>query len=125
MARMHADELDIDAALIRRLLRDQVPAWADLPLRRVEPEGTVNAIFRLGDDLAVRLPRLDGPTEPGGKEFEWLPRLALRVPLEIPVPVAQGAPTDDYPWFWEVHTWVNGRTLPVETVRLPLALPTA
>lgn len=114
--RMHIDELEIDELLVRRLLSEQFPHWADLPLRRVEPTGTVNAIFRLGDDLAVRLPRREGPTEPGGKELEWLPRLAPLLPLDIPVPVAQGRPTHEYPWFWDVHTWVVGETVPIDEI---------
>jgi aminoglycoside phosphotransferase (APT) family kinase protein len=113
---MHADELEIDEALVRKLLAAQLPRWADLPLSRVEPSGTVNAIFRLGDELAVRLPRRKGPTEAGGKELEWLPRLASLLPLEIPVPVTQGRPSADYPWFWDVYTWVDGETAPVEEI---------
>jgi aminoglycoside phosphotransferase (APT) family kinase protein len=66
--------------------------------------------------LSLRLPRREGPTEPGGKEFDWLPRLAPLLPLEIPVPVAQGHPTDEYPWFWDVHRWVQGETVPVEEI---------
>lgn len=112
--RMHHDELEIDEALVRRLIIEQFPRWADLPLRRVEPDGTVNAVFRLGDELSVRLARRDGPTEPGGKESVWLPRLAPLLPLEVPVPVAQGRPADEYPWFWDVHTWVEGETVPVD-----------
>ena len=116
MARMHVDELDIDEALVRGLLADQFPEWAALPLDRVEPSGTVNAIFRLGDGLAVRLARRKGPIAPGGKEQDWLPRLAPLLPLEIPVPVGQGRPSDEYPWFWEIHTWVEGETLSVEEI---------
>ncbi|TMK24051.1 MAG: aminoglycoside phosphotransferase family protein [Actinobacteria bacterium] len=116
MARMHDDEIEIDEAVVRRLLAAQFPQWADLPLRRVEPSGTVNAIFRLGDELSVRLPRLDGPTEPGSRELDWLPKLAPLLPVEIPVPIAQGRPSDDYPWFWEIHTWVEGDTVPVQEV---------
>jgi aminoglycoside phosphotransferase (APT) family kinase protein len=116
MARMHADELEIGEALVRDLLGAQFPEWADLPLRRIEPSGTVNAIFRLGDTLSVRLPRRGGPTEPGGKELDWLPRLAPLLPVDIPVPVAQGHPSAGYPWFWEVHTWVEGETVPVEEI---------
>ncbi len=97
MARMHRDEIDISQALVRCLLEEQFPKWAELSLRRIEPEGTDNAIFRLGDDLGVRLPRHEGPTEPGGKEIEWLPRLAPLLPVDIPVPVAQGSPTESYP----------------------------
>lgn len=116
MARMHIDELEIDEALVRGLLGEQFPEWIDLPLSRVEPEGTVNAIFRLGDQMAIRLPRRDGPTEPGGKELEWLPRLAPVLPVDVPVPVAQGRPNSEYPWYWEVHTWVTGETVPVEDI---------
>lgn len=113
---MHVDELEIDEALVRRLLGEQFPEWADLPLRRIEPVGTVNAIFRLGDELSVRLARRKGPTQAGGKELEWLPRLAPSLPVEIPVPVAQGHPSGDYPWFWEIHRWVDGETVPVEEI---------
>jgi aminoglycoside phosphotransferase (APT) family kinase protein len=116
MATMPADELQIDDALVRRLLTEQFTEWAELPLRLIEPSGTENAIFRLGDQLSVRLARRKGPTTPGGKEFDWLPRLAPLLPLEIPVPVAQGRPTGEYPWFWDVHTWVRGDTVPVEQI---------
>jgi aminoglycoside phosphotransferase (APT) family kinase protein len=116
MASMHVDELEIDEALVRRLLDEQFPQWVDMPLRRIEPRGTVNAIFRLGDDLSVRLARRDGPTEPQQKELEWLPRLARLLPVEIPVPVAQGRPSAGYPWFWDIHTWVEGETVPVEEI---------
>lgn len=114
MTRMHLDEREIDEHLVRRLLGEQFPVWVDLPVRRVEPSGTVNAIFRLGENLSVRLPRRHGPADPESKEFEWLPRLAPLLPVEIPVPVAMGRPSDDYPWYWEIHTWVEGSTLPVE-----------
>ena len=113
---MHLDELEIDEALARRLLVEQFPEWADEPLSRIEPEGTDNAIFRLGDELSLRLPRRQGSVEPGGKELEWLPRLAPLLPLEMPVPVAQGHPTAEYPCFWDVHTWVEGETTPVDEI---------
>ena len=113
---MHIDEIELDEPLVRRLIAEQFPEWLDLPLRRIEPAGTVNAIFRLGADLSVRLSRREGPTEPGGKEFDWLPRLAPLLPVEIPVPVAQGRPSGDYPWFWDIHTWVEGRSVPVQEI---------
>lgn len=59
-AKMHADEADIDAPLVRRLLAAQFPHWADLAFEPVDSNGTVNAIYRLGDDMAVRLPRIEG-----------------------------------------------------------------
>lgn len=113
---MHADELEIDEPLVRRLLVEQFPDWGDLPLRRIEPGGTDHAIFRLGDELSVRLARVDGPTDPDGKEFVWLPKLAPLLPVDVPVPIAQGRPGEGYPWFWEIHTWVHGETVPVETI---------
>ena len=117
MARTHVDErVEIDEGLVRRLLAEQFPEWADQPLTQIEPAGTVNAIFRLGGELSVRLPRRNGPTRPGGKELDWLPLLAPLLPVEIPIPVAQGRPTSGYPWFWDVHTWVKGDTLPVEEI---------
>jgi aminoglycoside phosphotransferase (APT) family kinase protein len=116
MTRMHADELELDEALVRRLLAEQFPDWAELPLQRIQPSGTVNAIFRLGTELSVRLPRREGPIEPGGVELDWLPRLAPLLPVEVPVPVAQGRPRADYPWFWEIHSWVEGEVVPVDEI---------
>ena len=113
---MHIDEVEIDVALVRRLLGEQFPEWAGLPLHPIAVTGTVNAIFRLGDEFSVRLARRRGPTERGGAEFEWLSRLAPLLPVEIPVPVAQGRPSGDYPWFWDIHTWVEGETVPIEEV---------
>jgi aminoglycoside phosphotransferase (APT) family kinase protein len=114
MGTMHPDELPIGEPLVRRLLAEQFSRWADLPLQEIEQRGTENAIFRLGDQLSVRLSRRDGPETAGGKEFDWLPRLAPVLPFEIPVPVAQGRPSEEYPWYWDIHTWVRGETVPVE-----------
>jgi aminoglycoside phosphotransferase (APT) family kinase protein len=113
---MHTDELEINEALVRRLLQEQFPEWSSLRLTRVVPAGTVNAIFRLGDALSVRLARREGPTVPGSNEADWLPKLAPQLPLEIPVPVAQGVPGAEYPWFWDILTWVAGETVPVEEI---------
>ncbi|MCM3766304.1 hypothetical protein [Neobacillus niacini] len=104
---MHVDEMEIDEALVSRLIATQFPHWAELPLRRIEPAGTVNAIFRLGDEYSVRLARREGPTTPDSREFIWLPKLAPLIPLETPVPIAQGHPNSEYPWFWEIHTGVE------------------
>lgn len=116
MSRMHLDELDIDEALVRSLLEQQFPEWAPRPVVAVEPRGTVNAIFRLGDDLSVRLARRNGRTQPGTKERNWLPLLARLLPVDIPIPVAEGRPTRQYPWYWDVQTWVNGETVDVEDI---------
>jgi aminoglycoside phosphotransferase (APT) family kinase protein len=108
MPRVHADELEIGEALVRRLLAEQFPEWADLPLARVEPDGTVNVIYRLGAGLSVRLPRREGPETEEDLEFRWLPFLAPQLPAEIPAPVARGAPGAGYPWYWSIHTWLEG-----------------
>ncbi len=105
--RMHDDELAIDADLVRRLLAEQMPAWAGLPLRSVG-RGTVNAMFRLGDDLAVRLPRTAEWAGDLGRERVWLPRLRDRISLSVPEPVASGEPTPEYPLPWAVYRWVDG-----------------
>lgn len=116
MTKMHDDELELDEVLVRRLLAEQFPEWGELPLQRIEPSGTVNAIFRLGDELSVRLPRREGPTGPDSVELEWLPKLAPQLPVEVPVPVGQGRPGAGYPWFWEIHTWVEGEIVAVEEI---------
>ena len=73
---MHADEVPTDEGLVRRLLASQFPHWSDLAIERVASDGTDNAIYRLGDELAVRLPRIHWAAGQPEKEHEWLPRLA-------------------------------------------------
>jgi aminoglycoside phosphotransferase (APT) family kinase protein len=90
--KMHADEVDTDVALVGRLLAAQFPRWANLPIEPVRSAGTDNAIYRLGDDMAVRLPRIHWAVGQVDKEYRWLPRLAPLLPLAIPVPLAKGAP---------------------------------
>jgi aminoglycoside phosphotransferase (APT) family kinase protein len=110
MGKMHADEVDIDSSLVARLLAGQFPQWADLPLWPVPSAGTDNAIYRLGDDMAVRLPRVAGATEQVDTEFLWLPRMSPHLPLAIPVPLALGQPGEGYPWSWSVCQWLIGES---------------
>jgi len=117
--RIHTDELDIDDALVRQLVVEQFPDWAELPLERAG-DGTVNVIYRLGDELALRLPRRNGPEALDDGEARTLAALTSRLPFEIPRAVAHGRPGAGYPWFWSVHTWLVGSLpggpLPVEEV---------
>jgi aminoglycoside phosphotransferase (APT) family kinase protein len=106
--RMHADEVDVDVFLVRRLLAAQFPQWADLSLERVDHAGTDNAIYRLGEDMSVRLPRIHWATGQAEKEQRWLPRLAPHLPLAVPVPLAIGMPGEGYPWRWSVSPWLAG-----------------
>lgn len=106
--RMHADEVETDAALVRRLLYEQFPQWAQLPIERVVSYGTDHDIYRLGDGLAARLPRIGWATGQAAKEARWLPRLAPHLPLALPVPLAMGRPGAGYPFGWSVCTWLPG-----------------
>jgi len=113
---MHADEVDTDASLVRRLLAALFPDWADLPIERVRSGGTDHAIYRLGDDLCVRLPRIEWAIAQVDKEHQWLPRLAPHLPLAIPVPLAKGMPAEGYPWRWSVCRWLPGENATVEPI---------
>jgi aminoglycoside phosphotransferase (APT) family kinase protein len=83
-------------------------------LELLDPAGSDHVIYRLGDDLAVRLPRHAGAIGQARKEFEWLPRLAPCLPLAIPVPLAVGEPAFGYPWPWSVSRWLDGEVATVE-----------
>lgn len=105
---MHADEIETDGALLRTLLADQFPQWAGLPIELVDSFGTDHDIYRLGDDLAARLPRIGWATAQARKEAEWLPRLAPHLPLAVPEPIASGRPGDGYPFDWSIVRWLPG-----------------
>ncbi|HEV7134276.1 MAG TPA: aminoglycoside phosphotransferase family protein [Gaiellaceae bacterium] len=107
-AKMHADEVGTDAALVRRLLAGQFPHWAGFAVERVESYGTDHDIYRLGDRLSVRLPRIGWAAEQAAKEATWLPRLAPQLPLAIPVQLARGEPAEGYPFAWSVYEWLPG-----------------
>ena len=117
--KMHADEVDTDIALVGRLLGAQFPQWADLPIEPVHSDGTDNAIYRLGDDMAVRLPRIHWATGQVDKELRWLPRFAPLLPLAIPVPLEKGTPAEGYPWHWSVYRWLEGENATIERIADP------
>jgi aminoglycoside phosphotransferase (APT) family kinase protein len=116
-------EMEITVDLVAGLLIEQHPDLADLPLRRVA-EGWDNLTFRLGDALAVRVPRRQAAASLIEKEIVWLPRLAPQLPLPVPAPVRTGQPTSFYPWRWSVVPWADGKEaltdplLSVEAARL-------
>ena len=128
---MHADELPIEIPLVRGLLEEQFPEWAALPLTGVPSLGTDNALYRLGRDLVVRLPRIEWATGGIEKDFRWLPLLAPLLPVAIPVPLARGRPGAGFPWEWGVHSWLprenpdlgsGGPELALDLARLTRAL---
>jgi aminoglycoside phosphotransferase (APT) family kinase protein len=112
--KMHADEVETSSALVGRLLAAQFPRWAHLPVRAVPSAGTDNALYRLGEEMAVRMPRIGRAVAQVEKEQQWLPRLAPHLPLAIPIPLAHGEPGEGYPWRWSVYRWLEGETATAE-----------
>lgn len=106
--KMHADEVDIDSNLVGRLIISQFPEWATLTVVPVAFRGTDNALYRLGGNLVVRLPRREKNTRQLEKECHWLPKLAPLLPLAVPVPVAIGKPGEGYPFDWAIYRWLEG-----------------
>lgn len=117
---MHQDEVVVTPELVRDLLLEQFPDWSDLPLRPVPSWGTDNALFHLGDDLLLRLPRRPGTAAMVDKELRWLPRLAPLLPLAVPTPFAAGLPTHVYPHHWSVCRWLEGEDATVAPAHDPV-----
>lgn len=113
---MHDAEVDIDADLVRWLLAAQFPHLTGLPIREVRATGTVNAIYRLGDHLCARLPRLRRWAGDLEQELHWLPKLAPHLSLRIPEPVGQGHPAGSYPCTWAIYRWLDGQPYADELV---------
>jgi aminoglycoside phosphotransferase (APT) family kinase protein len=92
---------------VRALLRLQHPDLAGLDLRQV-PSRAGSVLWRLGDDLAIRLPRSAEVAARLCRQHRFLPLLASRLPLAVPVPLHLGAPSALFPWHWSVVRWVPG-----------------
>ncbi len=106
--KMHPGEIETDVTLVRRLLVGEFPQWADLAIVPVVSYGTDHDIYRLGDHLAARLPRIGWAVGQAAKEAKWLPRLAPHLPLAVPVQLAGGRPAAGYPFEWSVYEWLPG-----------------
>ena len=112
---LHQNEVPVDEVLVRSLLEAQRPEWAGLPLSPAGA-GTDNIMYRLGDDLLVRLPRTADKAPSVRKEQEWLPRLAPLLARPVPEPVHAGTPTTAYPLAWSVYRWIDGDEASPDTV---------
>jgi aminoglycoside phosphotransferase (APT) family kinase protein len=108
MPKMHENELDIDEHLVRALLESQCPKWAHLPLKAVTSSGTDHALFRLGNEYVVRLPRIDGATKNLNKEYEWVPKISQLLKTPLSEPLFKGSPSESYPWAWMINKWNEG-----------------
>ncbi|GAB2824116.1 aminoglycoside phosphotransferase family protein [Actinoallomurus bryophytorum] len=105
---MHPGMYPVDGDLVRRLVAGQFPQWAELAVERRPSGGTVNAMYRLGDDMVVRLPLVQSGAGDVSMEQVWLPRLAPHLPVRIPEVLGAGEPALGYPWPWSVYRWLAG-----------------
>jgi aminoglycoside phosphotransferase (APT) family kinase protein len=105
---MHPGMHAIDDDLVRRLIAGQFPQWAGLAVKRWPSGGTVNAMYRLGGDMAVRLPLVQGGAGDVLMEREWLPRLAPPPARAHPRGARGRGARQGYPWPWSVYRWLVG-----------------
>jgi aminoglycoside phosphotransferase (APT) family kinase protein len=117
--------VEINAALVGRLIADQFPQWAHLAVRPVAFDGWDNRTFRLGDEMAVRLPSAERYRLQVEKEQAWLPKLAPHLPLAVPTPLALGRPADAYPWPWSIYHWIDGEIATRARIDDPRSFATA
>lgn len=109
---MHADQLNVPVETVRALVDDQFPEWRGLPVRSVASQGTVNAIFRIGGQLAARFPLQPRDVDSARRwlesEADAARELAGSTRFPTPEPVALGEPGAGYPLPWSVQTWLPG-----------------
>jgi aminoglycoside phosphotransferase (APT) family kinase protein len=115
---MHDDQLPVEVGVVRALIIDQFPRWRHEPLVPIQSDGTVNAIFRLGENLAVRMPIR--PADPDGAvrrlraDAARLAEISAVCPFPTPRPIAIGLPGDGYPMPWSIQTWLPGEIATVD-----------
>lgn len=106
--RLHKNEIAIDTALVRRLVDSEFAQYSALPLTRLDASGSTNVLFRLGDDLLVRLPRQPGGSVAIDKEQRWLPQIGRHLPVAVPEIVALGEPAFGFTERWSIVRWITG-----------------
>ncbi|MFE6749024.1 aminoglycoside phosphotransferase family protein [Kitasatospora purpeofusca] len=119
---LHPGQHPIDEDLVRRLVATRFPQWAGLPVTRFPSGGTVNAMYRLGEAMVVRLPLVDWGASDVAMEQEWLPRLAPLLPVAVPEVLGAGGPAEGYPWPWSVYRWQDGANPRAGALREPVRL---
>lgn len=118
---MHENEVRTDVEQVRRLLAVQFPQWSGMPVTALPPSGTDHALYRIGDDLVARLPRIHWALGQVETDRHWLPVLAPHLPLPVPAPLAIGEPGEGYPWSWSVAPWLPGENPDGDNVDLDTA----
>ncbi|MBB3111899.1 aminoglycoside phosphotransferase (APT) family kinase protein [Paenibacillus phyllosphaerae] len=109
--------VEMTTELVRRLIDRQFPQWSHFTLTPVPKSGHDNRTYRLGSELTVRLPSHERYAAAVEKESAWLPVLGPQLSLPIPVPVAKGEATDDYPLPWSINRWIDGDTVTRANIR--------
>jgi aminoglycoside phosphotransferase (APT) family kinase protein len=109
--KMHPDEIGVGRSLVMKLIASQFPDWSDLDIRPANSVGTDNAIFRLGDHLGIRLPKIHWAVHQVDTEFRLLARLAPELPVQLPLAVEKGEPGMGYPFAWLIYEWLDGEDL--------------
>jgi aminoglycoside phosphotransferase (APT) family kinase protein len=111
---MHEDEVRATASQVSRLVRGQCPRWADLPVTPLpgDVEGTDHVLFRVGDELVARMPKIASAVGQVESDARWLPVVAPHLPVIVPVPAFVGEPGAGFPWRWSLVPWIPGGTPP-------------
>ncbi|MGH3359899.1 MAG: aminoglycoside phosphotransferase family protein [Nocardioidaceae bacterium] len=118
---MHADQVELGDGAVARLVADQFPQWRDLPVRAVASPGTVNALFRLGDDVVLRFPLRPSPGRERREELmteqDNARRIVAQSPVAVPEPLGLGEPGDGYAGHWAAYRWIPGGIVNDDNVR--------
>lgn len=111
---MHEDEVRATADQVSALVREQCPQWADLPVAPLpgDVEGTDHVLFRVGDELVARMPKIASAVDQAESDARWLPVVAPHLPVSVPVPAFVGERGAGFPWRWSVAPWITGHTPP-------------
>ena len=110
MLSVNVHEIEVNEEIVNKLIWEQFPVYKNMPLQRVHSMGTVNAIYRLGDELCVRLPLLDLPNRTLHNELKVLPIISKNVTMNVPEIIEMGKPSDLYPLTWAIYRWIKGIT---------------
>lgn len=105
-----SNALQITISLVQKLISQQFPQWAHLPITPVAVQGWDNRTFRLGSDMSIRMPSAVCYAAKVHIEQKWLPFLAPHLSVEIPQPIALGHPSSHYPFAWSIYRWIEGNS---------------